>query len=70
MNADYGKFVINSKDRRGKDHSYKLDSSKIRKELKWSDKIDLEIGLKRTLQWVNDHINTLSILPREYKHKK
>ena len=70
MNVDYDKHVKNSIDRRGKDHSYKLDSSKIRKELNWSDKINLEDGLKRTLLWVDQNIKTLKKLPRKYIHKR
>ena len=70
MNADFYKLVKSSNDRRGKDQSYKLDSSKIRKELDWSDNISLDSGLKQTLRWVDQNIDILKKLPREYKHKK
>ena len=70
MNIDYQKSVKISDDRRGKDHSYKLDSSKIRKELNWSDKITLDYGLKKTISWIEQNIKLLNKLPREYKHKK
>ena len=70
MNTDHLKLIKNAKDRRGKDHSYKLDSSKIRKELNWSDKITLDNGLKKTLVWVDQNIKMLDKLPREYIHKK
>lgn len=69
-NISYKKFVINDKDRRGKDHSYKLSSSKIRKELMWSDKISLDKGLNRTLLWIKDNYKELNKLPKEYIHKK
>ena len=58
-NISYKKFVINDKDRRGKDHSYKLSSSKIRKELMWTDKISLDKGLNRTLLWIKDNYKEL-----------
>jgi len=38
-------------DRPGHDFRYSLDSSKIRKELDWSQKIDFEAGLDKTVQW-------------------
>ncbi len=38
-------------DRKGHDFRYAIDSSKIRDELNWEPKIDLESGLKKTLTW-------------------
>ena len=70
MNVDYNKLVKKSEDRRGKDHSYKLDSLKIRNELYWSDKITLDTGLRQTLIWVDQNIDMLKKLPNEYVHKK
>ena len=42
------KFV---KDRPGHDFRYALDSKKIKRELKWKTKIDLNEGLENTFQW-------------------
>lgn len=42
------KFV---KDRPGHDLRYALDSSKIKKELKWIPKTNIKDGLIRTLMW-------------------
>lgn len=70
MKVEYRNLVDIEKDRRGKDHSYKLDSSKIRKELKWTDKIKLKDGLRQTLRWVDENYLELKKLPKEYIHKK
>jgi len=58
-----------SKERKGKDQAYLLNTSKIRKRLKWKDKVTLENGMKKTLNWVDDKLNYLKKVPREYKHK-
>ena len=47
------KFV---KDRPGHDFRYALNSSKIKKKLKWRSKISISEGLKKTFDWYN--INT------------
>ena len=61
---------LQKKDRIGKDRAYKLNSSKIKKELKWKSKINLEAGLLDTLKWVNQKFWTLKKYKFEYKHKK
>lgn len=38
-------------DRPGHDFRYSMDSSKIRKELGWKEKINFESGLKQTIDW-------------------
>jgi dTDP-glucose 4,6-dehydratase len=39
------------KDRPGHDFRYSMDSTKIRKELGWSPKIEFDKGLKNTVKW-------------------
>ena len=43
------------KDRPGHDIRYALNSNKIKKELKWSPKIDFKKGIKLTLQWYKNN---------------
>ena len=62
-------LVEESEERLGKDKSYKLDSGKIRDELGWKDTIDLEEGIKATIEWVDGNMDTLKNLPYEYIHK-
>ena len=45
LKINFNDLVKLTKDRVGKDHSYKLNSNKIRK-LKWQDQVDLDSGLK------------------------
>ena len=42
-------------DRPGHDRRYLLDSTKLRKELGWSDEIGFERGLAETVQWYADN---------------
>lgn len=46
------KFV---KDRPGHDYRYALDNTRIRKELGWAPKIDLEEGLMKTVGWYKNN---------------
>lgn len=55
-------------DRRGKDQSYLLDSSRAR-ALGWSDKISLEDGISQTINWARDYLPALKIAPQTYIHK-
>ena len=45
LKINFNDLVKLTKDRVGKDHSYKLNSNKIRK-LKWQDQVDLDSGSK------------------------
>jgi len=56
-------------ERLGKDAAYLLDSTKLRTELHWTDKISLDAGLDECIAWVRDHLDTLSHLPVDYIHK-
>jgi dTDP-glucose 4,6-dehydratase len=57
-------------DRSGKDYAYQLDSQKIRGELGWTEKISLDIGLDRTIKWVQDNLDELKNLSMDYEHKR
>ncbi len=48
----YIKFV---KDRLGHDYRYALDNSKIRKELGWAPKVNLDAGLAKTVEWYKNN---------------
>jgi dTDP-glucose 4,6-dehydratase len=45
------KLIKFTKDRPGHDFRYSLDSSKIRKELKWNTKNNFQEGIKKTVEW-------------------
>jgi dTDP-glucose 4,6-dehydratase len=67
--CDSHTFVVNAKERLGKDQDYLLDTQRIRSELGWSDQISLDEGLKETLAWVDGNIDVLSTMPMNYIHK-
>ena len=56
-------------ERLGKDDSYLLDSSAIRKQLNWTDAIDLDEGIDDTIKWVENNLSELRDLPWDYQHK-
>ncbi len=58
-----------SEDRMGKDSAYLLDSSKVRNELNWEDKITLEQTIQQCVSWSKDNFDIISQLPMEYIHK-
>lgn len=68
-NFSFKKLVQYSKDRKGKDHFYKLSSKKIRKKLNWKEEISLETGIDLTFKWIVKNFNYLKKQSLEYKHK-
>ena len=68
-NADFEKLVETVDERLGKDQSYLLDSSSIRKVHGWEDKVSLEEGLRETLNWVDKNLEVLKKLRWDYQHK-
>ena len=68
--TNFHKLVRVTSDRIGKDDSYNLSSKKIRNELKWRPKTNLNEGLKKTLRWIDDNINFLNKEKVHYIHKK
>ena len=56
-------------ERLGKDAAYHLESSKIRRELGWADKISLDVGLDECIAWVKQYFDVLKDQPHNYTHK-
>ena len=69
MDAKFGDVVEVVDDRPGKDEAYLLDSSKARERLGWKSEVELEDGIRETITWVRDHIDTLKRQPLDYIHK-
>ena len=65
----YSTIVEDSGERLGKDQSYLLDSTSIRKAFGWNDEVPLVEGLNDTLAWVDHHLDQLQTLPWNYQHK-
>jgi dTDP-glucose 4,6-dehydratase len=66
---NFNDLINDTKDRKGKDHSYKLDSRKLRK-LGWHDKTSLDRGIYLTFDWIIKNFKYLKNKSLEYKHKK
>lgn len=47
----YGRQVEHVTDRPGHDRRYAIDSGKIREQLGWQARVDLDTGLERTVDW-------------------
>lgn len=70
LNVDFEDLVEITPDRPGKDFAYQLDSQKIRTELGWSDEVDLDSGIERTISWVRQNIDALQNLSTSYIHRR
>jgi dTDP-glucose 4,6-dehydratase len=69
LDKDFDSAVKIVGERPGTDAAYMLDSSKIRAELGWSDKISLEDGLSETIEWAARYRDALAAQPLAYIHK-
>ena len=56
-------------ERLGKDAAYQLDTTKIRTELGWRDRISLELGIEETCAWIDHWFDDLRQQPFDYLHK-
>lgn len=56
-------------ERLGKDSAYHLDSSKLRSELDWQERISLDQGIDECIRWVRDNFKALKTQPYDYIHK-
>jgi len=70
MNVGFEDVVEIVDERLGKDAAYLLDSSKLRQELGWKDRIGLEEGIQETIAWVSDNLEVLKSQPFDYIHKE
>lgn len=56
-------------ERLGKDSAYHLDSSKLRTELGWQDRIALDQGIDECIDWAKNNFEALKATPYDYIHK-
>lgn len=62
-------LAVVGEERLGKDAAYMLDSTKLRTELGWKDKISLEDGLTDTAAWIDRFLPELKEQNPDYVHK-
>ena len=69
MGAGFEKVVDVVGDRPGKDAAYLLDNAKARRTLHWEPRVDLDAGLRETIEWVTRNLAALGKQPLDYIHK-
>jgi dTDP-glucose 4,6-dehydratase len=58
--------IIFVKDRPGHDVCYSLDSSKIKKKMKWGPKNNFDLGIKKTIEWYIKKFDTSFFNKKNY----
>ncbi len=69
MGAKFEDCVDIVGERLGKDAAYTLDSTKLRSQLGWQDRVSLEQGIDETIAWVEQWLGDLKQQPYDYIHK-
>ena len=67
MNINFNNFIRFSKERKGKDKIYKLNSTKTRKNLSWKTKFDLGLGIKNTINFIEKNKKLINKRPNKFK---
>ena len=70
LEVNFEDYVDIVGDRLGKDSAYHLSSNKLRQELNWKDKVNIDDGIDECILWIKDNINDLKNQPFNYIHKK
>lgn len=70
MNVNFENSIEVVETRLGLDDAYILDSTKAKKDFNWIPKIDLDTGIKETIDWFNNNWDVISKEPLEYLHKE
>lgn len=69
LNVEFDDYVEIVGDRLGKDSAYHLDSTKLRAELGWYDRVGLNEGIDECIRWVKDNLEVLKLQNFDYIHK-
>lgn len=69
MNLKAEDLIENANERPGKDAAYLLDSTKLKTELGWQDRVSLEDGIDETIRWIDANLEELKRQPMSYEHK-
>ena len=64
---DPKKYVINVKDRLGKDKNYKIFDNDTRKRLKWKNKTLIDDGIDDVISWYNKYKKTFKKNDEKFK---
>lgn len=69
MGAEDRNLIEIAEERPGKDQFYLLDSSRIRTELQWADRVSLTEGINRIVEWAEINQQQLSQVSTLYQHR-
>ena len=69
LGREFEEVVEFGPERPGNDRAYMLDTSKIRSEVGWCDRISLEQGIDDTIRWAEKYSDVLKKMPVSYEHK-
>ncbi|QEP42783.1 NAD-dependent epimerase/dehydratase family protein [Ectothiorhodospiraceae bacterium BW-2] len=69
MGVDFYDVVDIADERLGKDAAYLIDSTKIRKNIGWSDVVSLEQGVDEVIEWIDSNFDVLKNQNDTYIHK-
>ncbi len=69
LGSNFEDYVEVVGERLGKDAAYQLDSTKLRSEFDWADRVSLEEGIAETIQWVDRYFEDLREHQLNYVHK-
>ena len=70
LNVNFDDLVEITDDRLGKDKTYFIDFAKANKDINWYPKFDLDLGIDKTIKWVNENLPQLKKMPLNYAHKQ
>jgi dTDP-glucose 4,6-dehydratase len=63
--SSYTDLITYVPDRPGHDRRYAMDITKIRNELGWAPKHDIETGLRETVKWYLGHIDWVEVIMKQ-----
>jgi len=70
MGYDFERSVIKTKDRKGQDARYVIDSEKARNNLKWKPIVNFDEGLDEMINWIEENWEEILKEPLEYIHNE
>lgn len=63
------KYIINVKDRPGKDKNYKIYDNDTRKQLKWKNKTSFDMGINEVIKWYEKYEHDFNQKDEKFKIK-
>ena len=63
------KYIINVKDRPGKDKNYKIYDNDTRKQLKWKNKTSFDMGINEVIKWYEKYEHDFNRKDEKFKIK-